>query len=606
MREKVKKRPYTIVVESSDRWVVQVCPDFSVSTQPFTLIAKARYSQPSPGFLKYNTPLYQPFMSAPDVFDRLIDVGNGYAFLGDYSLVTSGCAVSLADMPESLVAPNTFFVVHQDAAYLDVYVTSAALHQERALCTIYHSLYYDYTCFSAQYAPMVKEEDMQAVHAWLDAQDLSEWCENRLDNLCVQFFSSQKQVMREEVQIKLIMQDQADLFFCRALAQHTWLRVAIEVHYSSDRAVSAFLLRLDEAFRQVNKPVCHDYDRLFIDNLQSLTEYKTLLLARDWRTLRQKLFFSGLWMMDCVLAGEKLYKVQQILFRLSLLQSYSLPLKRQGASSLAVYTIQASILIAYVQSLGKSLISRYSSPELSQYVTPSYLVSVRRLTDLLARYVPPFLDKLFTFYDCWRTESAPGTGAYTQEDLEVLQRSLQADLQVRSRADESYHWLHFSYVVLPYYQKSKERLSQVLDDFCALEQQWLHRKSRVDSCVETMMLFWQDVLFKKTRDQSETVVQLLERAVGLLRGSSKTVDVQRFWCKYSSYWEFGLFNHTYFTSRYTAPTLVVGVSQRSYDASHKAMVQFFRRVDGVEGAPSSSFTRDEIACLCVFKKLALR
>ncbi len=111
------------------------------------------------------------------------------------------------------------------------------------------------------------------------------------------------------------------------------------------------------------------------------------------------------------------------------------------------------------------------------------------------------------------------------------------------------------------------------------------------------------MLFRKTRDQSETAVLLLERTVATVREASPAINAQLFWCKYTSYWQFGLFNHTYFTARNTVPTLVMGVRPRLHDTSHLAMVQFFRRVDGEEGAPSSSFAQDESACLGVFKKL---
>ncbi len=173
--------------------------------------------------------------------------------------------------------------------------------------------------------------------------------------------------------------------------------------------------------------------------------------------------------MDCSLPGDILYKVQQMLFRLSLLQSYALPIRQYAVSSLAVCTIQASILSKYVRSLVKFMTKESLLRDFSQYVTPSYLASVRRLADFLARYVPPFLDKLFAFYDCCRRESSLSQRAYTQQDLLTLQRFLQEDLQERSQGDESYHWLHFSYLVLPYYQKAKERLSQVIDESCAAE-----------------------------------------------------------------------------------------------------------------------------------------
>ena len=87
-----------------------------------------------------------------------------------------------------------------------------------------------------------------------------------------------------DFQVRELIHDQGDLFFCRALAQHTWLRMTIEAHYTCNQEVSAFLLALDEAFRRVDKPVCRDYDRLFIDRLYALTGYKSLLLARDWPT----------------------------------------------------------------------------------------------------------------------------------------------------------------------------------------------------------------------------------------------------------------------------------------------------------------------------------
>ena len=605
MREKTKKKQacYTIVVETPDCWRVNAPVDASVSSRLFTVIASAQYSQSGHKFLKRDSALYQPFMSAPDVFDRLIDVGEHYAFLGDYTVVTEQGPVSLADMPESLVAPNVFFAVHHDAACLDVYQTSADFRQGRALYTTYRSLYYDHSYFSAAYAPILTPYDMQAVHAWLAVQDFPHWRTSRLDDLCNRFFSSHHQSFKGDVQVRELMQDQADLFFCRALAQHTWLRMAIEAHYRPDEAVRHFLLELDDTFRRVDKPVCYDFDLFFINKIRALSGGESLLLAGDWPTLRRKLFVEGGLGMDCSLSGDKLYKVQQILFRLSLLQSYALPLKRHGASSLAVYAIQASIVRAHVQSLVRLLNKTSLSSSVSQYLTPTYLESVRILTDLLARFVPPFLDKLFTFFDCWRADSVPGAGAYTQQDLTVLLRCLQEDLQIRSKTDESYHWLHFSYRVLPYYQKAKGFLSQVLDVFCAEEQQWLHRKAPVDASVETMMKFWQCVLFKKTRNQSETVVQLLERAGSAIRGSSTVIDVQQFWCKYASYWEFGLFNHTYFTARNTAPILVVGPGQQERVVSHHSMVRFFARVDGEEGAPSSSFYQDEVACLAVFKKL---
>ncbi len=537
---------------------------------------------------KKDISLIQLCMSGPDLDAGIIDGGSCYYALSNFFLQgVEDKKLIMSDIKETLVAPNTFFVLRGQGRACEIWISRQALRRNSPLRCTYRPLWHDPSFFSARYTSRLDDMELDDCVDWLTYRCSPSQRQQRLENAKTFLY---RQFFAESEDKQALVAKQLEVYFIRAIAQHTWLRMYLEAYFSEDGAMLAYFRKIDQYFREANLAVCHDFDRGCFVALASVEEAKNHLINRDWQHLFSEVFDVSKTKFSTLFLGPSRYSLQKMFYKFALLRHEDTQRVCEHPSDLVPYLLSSSMLCYFAEDVCDALLVVLDARTHTGVLVPTFFAAMEvMLKDYQGRRLA-CLDALFADASLPSGQTV-SSSSFDSDDIQRLLIRIRVYLAQALVKDQQYVRYAYFAEILAHYVVLQDRFCRCVATLADVRSWCSIHKLDYDVKAETAMLGWFSRLLRP-KFRYEDCPALLEEDEAL----DFTYDDLDYAAKYVSPCDanVGLFHFSWFSSRHAMPSMCEDDSGWQVQPlgndfpNEKILRTFAKRIDSEEAASSSS------------------